>query len=228
MVGDLNLKNKLLVIYDKILKYFKQYKKNRILKIKCIICVFVSILFIVATYCSSFMLTDKLSETEYTEISELYNEMQRITEIRNKEYVITDLKKIDREKVYHNLRQDSIQYAMIVSRNAFNFYKEGRKADDVRDYIIRCDLTFENIEGLKAPEDVFYYSKMFFQEDTTDLNRLATYSSDISKIVESEQKILDKIGYLNGVKTFFVIMLYLLVLFGIFKSKVIGKVINNI
>jgi hypothetical protein len=228
MVGDLNLKNKLLVIYDKILKYFKQYKKNRILKIKCIICVFVSILFIVATYCSSFMLTDKLSETEYTEISELYNEMQRITEIRNKEYVITDLKKIDREKVYHNLRQDSIQYAMIVSRNAFNFYKEGRKADEVRDYIIRCDLTFENIEGLKAPEDVFYYSKMFFQEDTTDLNRLATYSSDISKIVESEQKILDKIGYLNGVKTFFVIMLYLLVLFGIFKSKVIGKVINNI
>lgn len=228
MVGDLNLKNKLLVIYDKILKYFKQYKKNRILKIKCIICVFVSILFIVATYCSSFMLTDKLSETEYTEISELYNEMQRITEIRNKEYVINDLKKIDREKVYHNLRQDSIQYAMIVSRNAFNFYKEGRKADDVRDYIIRCDLTFENIEGLKAPEDVFYYSKMFFQEDTTDLNRLATYSSDISKIVESEQKILDKIGYLNGVKTFFVIMLYLLVLFGIFKSKVIGKVINNI
>jgi hypothetical protein len=228
MVGDLNLKNKLLVIYDKMLKYFKQYKKNRILKIKCIICVFVSILFIVATYCSSFMLTDKLSETEYTEISELYNEMQRITEIRNKEYVITDLKKIDREKVYHNLRQDSIQYAMIVSRNAFNFYKEGRKADEVRDYIIRCDLTFENIEGLKAPEDVFYYSKMFFQEDTTDLNRLATYSSDISKIVESEQKILDKIGYLNGVKTFFVIMLYLLVLFGIFKSKVIGKVINNI
>jgi hypothetical protein len=228
MVGDLNLKNKLLVIYDKMLQYFKQYKKNRILKIKCIICVFVSILFIVATYCSSFMLTDKLSETEYTEISELYNEMQRITEIRNKEYVITDLKKIDREKVYHNLRQDSIQYAMIVSRNAFNFYKEGRKADEVRDYIIRCDLTFENIEGLKAPEDVFYYSKMFFQEDTTDLNRLATYSSDISKIVESEQKILDKIGYLNGVKTFFVIMLYLLVLFGIFKSKVIGKVINNI
>lgn len=228
MVGDLNLKNKLLVIYDKMLKYFKQYKKNRILKIKCIICVFVSILFIVATYCSSFMLTDKLSETEYTEISELYNEMQRVTVIRNKEYVITDLKKIDREKVYHNLRQDSIQYAMIVSRNAFNFYKEGRKADEVRDYIIRCDLTFENIEGLKAPEDVFYYSKMFFQEDTTDLNRLATYSSDISKIVESEQKILDKIGYLNGVKTFFVIMLYLLVLFGIFKSKVIGKVINNI
>ena len=222
------MKNKIISIYKSLFKYIKQHRNDRTLKIKCFICVFITILFVVATYCSSFVMINKLSDIEYTEISGLYNEMQSVTEIRNKDYVKNTLRKIDREKVYHNLRQDSIQYAMIVSRNAFEFYSNGRKADDVREYIIRCDLTFENIEGLKAAEEVFYYSKVFFQEDTTDLNRLATYSSDISKIVEAEQDILNKIGYLNGVKTFFVIMLYLIVLFGVFKSKFIGKVINNI
>lgn len=215
--------------YKNTLKYIKDNRKNRTLQVKCILVAFITVLFIISTYCSSFVFSEKLSETEYTEISKLYLEMQSVvSDIRDKDYVKSMLKRIDREKVYHNLRQDSIQYAMVVSRNALEFYSNGRKASDVRDYIIRCDLPFESIEGLTAPEDVFYFSKMFFQEDTTDLNRLATYSSDISKIVEEEQIILNKIRYLNGVKTFFVVILYLILLFFVIKSKFIGKVIKNI
>lgn len=227
-LGDCRLRNRVNKILCNIKKYVREYKNDRTLQVKSVIVVFITILFIISTYCSSFVFTNKLSESEYLEISNLYYEMQVVTDIRNKDYVKNDLKRIDREKIYHNLRKDSIQYAMIVSRNALELYKNGRKATDVRDYIIRCDLTFENIEGLTAAEEVFYFSKMFFQEETTDLNRLATYSSDISKIVEKEQIILNKIGYLNSIRNFFVITLYLLFLFLIFKNKLIGKVLKNI
>lgn len=140
-----------------------------------------------------FGLSNKLNSEEYEVVSNMYREMRYVDMgIKSDFYNQTLIKYLDKDFILEELHRDSLIYSVVVSENAFTMLSNEIVPSDIRSYISRCELNFEDIVGLETPTKLFDLYREYFSSFTDNIENLEVFSKKMTEIVQEEQVLISK------------------------------------
>lgn len=164
--------------------------------------------------------TNTLSDKEYTEINNIYSEMNIVdNNIKSRFYLDFVIHFIDREIVLEELKHDTVRYGIIVSENAFEMLQKDYSLDTINGYLSRCNLEFEKFVDLKDVESIFEITQDYFLDFKDDVEGLTEYSEELNEIVNPVEETYSNIVQNRAVKIALVCILYVMILFWLNKKN---------
>lgn len=158
----------------------------------------------------SFGLSNKLNSEEYEVVSNIYREMRYVDMgIKNDFYGQSLIKYLDKDFILEELHRDSLIYSVVVSENAFTMLSNEIVPVDIRSYISRCELNFEDIVGLETPTKLFDLYREYFSSFTDDIENLEVFSKKMTEIVQEEQVLISKTDSVRFIIGLLVIVSYM-------------------
>lgn len=148
--------------------------------------------------CAYGIIVNRLSDLEYNTISTMYHRMRMVDNtIKSDFYINTGLKVLDRSIIEKQLRGDSITYCLSLSNNVIDMIAQGRDKKFVKDYLNRCNISFDRITNLDTAselyENIVMFNSLYIPED----DYLELFGEQMKTIVEKEEKELKYVGLLN-------------------------------
>ena len=169
------------------------------------------VIFSILFSCFYSLTTNRLNENEYNTISNMYSRMRSVnSSIKSDFYIEKGLKILDRKIISEQLKGDSIVYCLSVSDNIMEMIKLDRDKQYIKDYIGRCDLSFNKVVGLETSQELFDVLYQFNLTYLPNDDYLQLFGDDLVKIVEKGNMEIEHVALKNKIYISLVILCYIL------------------